>query len=111
MTTPTTCLTHIIGLKVIAVSVFSDGLSIRFHEGTQLIVYNQCKLTGAERLPFEIDAAFLEKRVLSVDESKTVVAIIFEGALSLDVDMSDSGYRGPEAMQLTVPGMPIVIWS
>ncbi len=101
-------LSVICGLKV-ADAVLAEGdAGISFENGISLAIYNRYELVGfvlsdVQRLIGNI--------VTHVDEGADTTTIRFENNWALQIDMRDEAYTGPEAMQLRVPGEPIVIWN
>lgn len=51
------------------------------------------------------------KKVVHVDEDDDSVRIELEGGQIIEIDLSDEGYNGPEAMVLTVPDQPTFVWN
>lgn len=51
------------------------------------------------------------KELVSVSESEQEIDFVFEGLAKVRIDMSPDGFNGPEAMQLSRPGFPRVIWN
>lgn len=98
----------ICGLKI-ADAVLTEGdVGISFEGGISLAIYNRCELTGF----FLSDAQrLIGVLVTHIDESADTITISFGNSWGLRVDMRDDAYTGPEAMQLCVPGEPIVIWN
>ncbi|MFA6094294.1 MAG: hypothetical protein WC757_00155 [Candidatus Paceibacterota bacterium] len=101
-------LSVICGLKI-EDAVFADGdTGISFENRISLAIYNRYELVGfvlgdIQRLIGNI--------VTYVDEGVDTITIRFENNWALRIDMRDEAYMGPEAMQLRVPGEPIVIWN
>lgn len=88
-----------------------DGITtIRTLDGWELHIYNAARLHCAGIVE---PLAQPPRRLRLVDyrfDHKTMVAQ-FSGGVSLTVDVSDSGYSGPEAMQLNCPDGTTVIWN
>ena len=101
-------LSVICGLKV-ADAVFAEGdAGIKFENGISLVIYNRYELVGF----VSSDAQYLLGiNVTAVDVGADTLTIRFENNWALRVDMRDEAYTVPEAMQLRVPGEPIVIWN
>lgn len=76
--------------------------------GVILAIYNSYKLDN----PKNIDTlGLVGARIISVREESTSATLKFDSRVKVVVDLSDDGYSSPEAMQLIVPGMPIVVWN
>lgn len=98
----------ICGLKVENAVLAENDAGIGFENGISLAIYNRYELVG-----FILSDAqqLIGNTVTHVDESAGTITIGFENNWALRVDMRDEAYTGPEAMQLCVPGKPIVIWN
>jgi hypothetical protein len=96
-------LAAICGLKVIDAELTQGDAGLRFENGTNLNIYNRFKLSG--------DEALEGKTVTDVDEGQTEITIKLTGGSNIRIDMRDDAYTGPEAMQLRMPGQPIVVWN
>jgi len=83
-------------------------LEIEFERGIGLAIFNSCSLRGlGDGEVEELGGA----AVRSVSETKDSARIVFSGERSIDIDLRDEAFRGPEAMQLTIPGEPLVVWN
>lgn len=101
-------LNAICGLRVTD-AVFAEGdAGIIFENGISLTVYNRYVLEG---LVLRDSQLLIDKIVTHVDEEMDFITIRFDNNCALRIDMRDEAYTGPEAMQLRVPGEPIVVWS
>ena len=84
------------------------ALEIEFERGVGLSVYNACTVSGlAEGRIEELAGATVER----VTESKESAQIVFTDGRVVQVDLRDEAFNGPEAMVLTVPGEPTVVWN
>ncbi len=98
----------ICGLKIVDAVLAIGDAGISFENGISLAIYNQFALLGITMT----DARLLIGKVVSnVDEDKYTITIKLENDLSIQIDMRDEAYTGPEAIQLCIPGEPIVIWN
>lgn len=103
-----TKLKEICGLFIVDVILIQGGAGFSFENGANLAIYNTFKLVGLQ----QSDAPMLiGKVVINVDENEEFILIKFEDNLAICVDMRNDAYNGPEAMQLRMPGEPIVIWN
>jgi len=85
-----------------------NSVGLHFEAGIRLIIYNKYALSG----PIYDDGTIvIGSTVNQIDECSEFITICFEDASSIKIDMRDEAYSGPEAMQLNVPGEPIVIWN
>lgn len=101
-------LSVICGLKVVDAVLAEDGAGISFENGISLAIYNRYELVGFVLNDTQL---LIGNIVTHVEEGTDTTTIRFENNLALRIDMRDEAYTGPEAMQLRVPGEPIVIWN
>lgn len=101
-------LSVICGLQVADAVLVEGDAGIRFENGISLAIYNRYELVGF----VSGDAPQLIGNIVTqVDEDADTTTIRFENNWALLIDLRDGAYTGPEAMQLRVPGEPIVIWN
>lgn len=100
-------LDKLVSLSVTEVIQVHDYVQLLFSDGTVLNIYNdyRCEPSGQDCL------AIKGQIILSVQETATSAEITAINEARVIVDLSDEAYSGPEAMQLCVPGKPIVIWN
>lgn len=98
----------ICGLKVADVVLTIGDAGVSFENGISLAIYNKIELMG-----FALGDAhiLIGKAVVDVEEGKHSITIKFENNFAIQIDMREEAYTGPEAIQLRVPGKPIVIWN
>ncbi|QOJ09051.1 MULTISPECIES: hypothetical protein [Nitrosomonas] len=96
------------GLRVVDAVLAENGAGIIFENGINLAIYNKYELIG---FSFTETQQLIGHFVTHVDEDINTIMIRFENSWALQVDMQNDAYTGPEAMQLCVPGKPIVIWN
>ena len=98
----------ICGLKVVDAVFGIDEEGVSFENGTNLAIHNKFELVG-----FTLSDAhmLIGKAVVDVDEGEYTITIKFENNFAIQIDMREEAYTGPEAMELHVPGEPIVIWN
>ncbi len=71
-------------------------------------VFNACTVSGlSEDRIEELAGASVER----ISESKEAAQIRFTEGRVVHVDLRDEAFNGPEAMVLTVPGEPTVVWN
>lgn len=96
------------GLKVTNIELTSGDAGIRFDNGAVLIIYNKFSTKGVN----DLEVGQLEgKIVVKAEENNKLILIRFNDDSEIVVDMHDEAYTGPEALQLRIPGMPIIIWN
>jgi len=98
--------------KALTIACDEDGVRIKAADGWSLTIYNKFKFQnggGAEHG----DAIPARPRVelidYSVDHGELILTFTENHVLAVDV--TDDGYRGPEAMQLHGPDGTIMIWN
>jgi hypothetical protein len=101
-------LTAICGLKVVDAVLTIDDSGVSFENGISLAIYNKIELMGFTLVDAHI---LIGKAVVDVEEGKHAITIKFENNFAIQIDMREEAYAGPEAIQLRVPGKPIVIWN
>jgi hypothetical protein len=102
-------LQELVGLRVVKALFVVDYLQLFFEGGKCLSVYNKHRINtfdGGSENEQNLAGAALS----ALDENKIVIRFVFSNGLELSVDMTCDGYLGPEAMQLTRPGLPTVVW-
>jgi hypothetical protein len=102
-------LQELIGQRVVKALIVIDYLQVFFEDGKCLSVYNKYAINTSDgRSAEERD---LEDAILTaVHKDKVVIGLSFSEGLVLSIDMSFDGYLGPEAMQLSRPGLPTIVW-
>jgi hypothetical protein len=97
-----------VGFKIVDAILTAGDAGIAFENGISLAIYNEFCLTG-----FSGDEArrLIGNSVRHVDGNGEFISIYFEKGLSMQIDMRENSYAGPEAMQLRIPGKPTVIWN
>ena len=104
----------ILGLRILENRVVQsaiyveDYFQLHFGPGAVLTINNPINLTGpvAESL-----SSIRGLRISSIEESDEKAILRFGDGSSIDVDLRDEAYQGPEAMVLDVPGIPTLVWN
>lgn len=91
-----------------AATLETGDAGIELENGAQVAFYNLFEINAKQPLSAE---DLVGRTVIDVKESESSIEIVFEGDLSITVDMKDEAFTGPEAIQLLVPGESIVIWN
>jgi hypothetical protein len=95
----------LVGKVVTEATVVLDYVQLALGPETGLSIYNDYRLVPDARLP-----DLVGQKVIAIASTKNAVFIHFEG-LSLTIDLHDSAFHGPEAMQLHRTGHGPVIWT
>lgn len=96
------------GKIILHASKMHDYMQLVFEEGIGLNVYNDfCIQPGDEKKLQTLK----QKKLLSVQEMPTEIVLLLSDGLQLVIDMRDSAYNGPEALELTRQGEPTIVWN
>lgn len=95
------------GQVVSTAAEVEDYLQLHFRDGACLNIFNPFSLSGALSTAVE---ALAERSLTTVTERAESVTLRFDDGSTIVVDMRDEAYRGPEALELRVPGKSIVVW-
>lgn len=87
-----------------------DQISIETDDGWSLHIYNVVTLSGMEAIE-PSDGTLLRLVFEDFVQDATALSLWFRGGGLITVDLSDNGYCGPEAMQLSGPDGSTVIWN
>jgi len=85
-----------------------DYLQLHFELGAGLNIFNVVSLTGP--VAEDLDA-IQGKRLSSAEESDDKAILRFEDGSVVEIDLREEAFNGPEAMELRIPGEPIVVWN
>ncbi len=102
-------LQELVGRRVVNTKIVEDYLQVWFENGPCLNVYNKHRITapdGRSQSYGDLAGATLDAAV----RDREVIRLTFSNGFKLSIDMSEDGYLGPEAMQLTRPGLRTVVW-
>lgn len=94
------------GLAVSEARIVDDYLRLAFGERVRLSVFNVFRLT-----PMATVDVLVGKIVAEIEEAPTSIALRFLDGGEIVIDMSPTGYRGPEAIMLHRVGQPMVVWE
>ena len=83
-----------------------DYVQLLFEKDLSLNIYNVLRLCNDDDL-----RALNGATLLKVEEKPETLIFSFSHGKRLDVDLCDEAYNGPEALELTVPGQPTVVWN
>lgn len=98
----------LVGRTVIDVDLTPQDAGLLLDGQITLNIYNQFVVTGLARN----DARLLvEAKVMDVQETQDLMFLEFDAGVRIEVDLRDSAYTSPEAVQLRIPGRPIIVWN
>jgi hypothetical protein len=96
-------LNTLVGNQVSKSLAIEDYIQLFFENGDVLNIYN--------RYVLEPGSVTLEGRLLErVIETNNALTLEFVDQIKLVIDLKDSGYQGPEAIQLNRSNGQIIIW-
>ena len=103
-------LTDLIGLTVVDIDLpdgdFSAG--IRFENEAAIGIHNDYETRGFSRSSAQ---ELVGRSIKAVSEDSAHISITFDNDWRIEIDMSDEGYSGPEAVELHVPRKFPTIWN
>lgn len=102
----------IVGLKISYASFLDGVLTLVFGNCWTLGIYNSVTMTLDGKKLDTIDLEIIiEKSLTSTAETNLSFVMDLSNGASLVVDLSNEGFSGPEAMQLSGPDNLIMVWS
>lgn len=102
-------LQELVGSRVVKSEILEDDLAIWFQNGECLTVYNKFQITAADGSSGS-DRDLAGATLTQLNQDNTFLRLTFSNGVELAVDVSEDGYSGPEALQLTRPGLPSIVW-
>lgn len=102
-------LQELLGLRVVKAESLEDDLIVRFENGAFLTIYNKFQITGSDGSP-GTDRDLAGATLTELTEDDASLRLTFSNGVKLIIDMSEDGYSSPEALQLTRPGLPLIVW-
>jgi uncharacterized protein RhaS with RHS repeats len=93
---------------VMEADLMPEDAGLLFEGEIALNLYNRCIVTG--QIGSGTDA-IIGAKVIKVTETAERAIFEFDSGVRIEVDLTDDAYTSPEAMQLRVPGSPILIWN
>jgi hypothetical protein len=75
-----------------------------FEDGSLLSVYNQYNMSADKD-------ELVGKRIMSIEETDTHIRLNIESDKYIYVDLSDSAYYGPEALQFNTKDGVVIVWN
>jgi hypothetical protein len=98
----------IVGRRVVAVDLTPQDAGLQFEGGGTLNIYNRYSVFGLADGDAEV---LVGAKITSVVENTYRVVFEFDSSVRVEVDLTDDAFTSPEAMQLRIPGKPILIWN
>lgn len=96
---------RLVGQHVSSVSQTHAGLSLLFEEGGRLTILNPWTLNDGG--PSRLAGCAL----MSISDEGKTLSFKFIGDVALTVDLHEEVWTGPEAVVLSLPGGPIIVWN
>jgi hypothetical protein len=94
------------GMVIENVLKIHDYVQILFEKDIVLSIYNEYKLSYNDNIGF-----LKGTKLARVEESPNRIILYFSNGISLDINLHDEAYNGPEALELYIPGRPAVVWN
>ncbi|WP_340523102.1 hypothetical protein [Cupriavidus necator] len=101
-------LTVLIGRAIKGADLTPQAGGLLFDGEITLNIYNRYSLVGVKGADVQ---ELIGTKVLDVEEANDHVTLILSCSAKIEIDLADDAYSCPEAMQLRVPGEPIVVWN
>jgi hypothetical protein len=95
------------GLDLKGLDLLEIPLNIVFIDYT-LFIYNKWTLINA---PIKSIESLLGIMVNTITEARQILEFHFDNDSVLQIDLSDNGYVGPEAMSLHGPNHLLIVWN
>lgn len=102
-------LQELVGLQLVRSECVEDYRQLWFQNGECLNVYNEHQIADSSHNS-KCDDDLIGATLTAVHEDGTLIRLTFSNALEVSIDMREDAYLGPEALELSRPGMPIVVW-
>jgi hypothetical protein len=94
------------GMAVTDVLKVHGYVQLLFEKDISLNIYNELRLCNGDDL-----RALNGTMLLTVEEKQETLILYFSNGKRLDINLCDTAYSGPEALELNVPGQPTVVWN
>ncbi|MGN7836768.1 hypothetical protein [Stenotrophomonas sp. 22385] len=104
MSDPSLDLLHAFKGKTVTLARLEDQIALSTDDGWSLHIYNRASFEHSLQ-----NSILLNLKGCTIDG--TTMTLAFDDGSALQVDLSDSGYDGPEAMQLNGPDGSVIIWN
>jgi hypothetical protein len=98
----------LVGRSLRSVVQIHDYSQLYFDHGAVLNIYNTFSVVGTSGDGVE---GLVGTVVGKVVEDREKAVLTFGTGAQISIDLRDAAYRGPEAMELIVPGEPTVVWN
>jgi len=98
----------LIGRTVIDADLTQQDAGLLFDGKISLNIYNNFVVEG---FTANDTKQLVGAKVTNVNETQDAVTLEFNTGVQIAIDLRDCAYTCPEAMQLRVPGCPIMIWN
>lgn len=102
-------LQELVGLGVVKSELAEEDLIVWFWNGACLTVYNKFQITASDGNA-GTDRDLAGATLTGLRKENASLLLTFSNNAKLIIDMSDDGYSGPEALQLTRPDLPSIVW-
>lgn len=106
-------LDDLIGLRITSHEPVEDYVQFIFNAGAAILtVYNPYEIRGPEPASGQSIISVVGRHVLAgATVPGVVVELKLDGGWSIEIDIRDEAYSGPEAIVLHRPGSSTVVWT
>jgi hypothetical protein len=97
-------LKELCGSSVTSISEQDDYLQIVFSDHECVNVFNQYSLSGVR------PALGFPLKVIDVEESQSGIVLKLSDDVTVNIDLTDDAFRGPEAIQWNRENGDVIVW-
>lgn len=98
----------ITNLKVLCIDLTQGDAGLFFENGACLSIYNDFYLKNIKEGE---KGKIIGSHIEHIEELDKTIILRLENNIEIIIKMDDDSYSGPEAMQLTLPNAPTIIWN
>lgn len=97
---------ELVNNKLVSIEIIYDHLALKFSSGNSVVINNNFDIN------FDGLVKLLNKKLLRVIDVEQRFQFFFENDCLITVDMTDSGYNCPEALEIFIKKYnELVVWS
>lgn len=82
----------------------SASLGLLFDNGSKLSIYNDYKISIGDQI------SLTGKKLVGFKDAEIEITLTFED-IELSINLENSAWKGPEAIELLLPNNEIVVWN
>lgn len=95
-------------LRVSGIDLTQGDAGLFFENGACLSIYNSFYLKNINE---EEKGKIVGSYIKNVEQLEKLIILHLENNVDIIIKMDNDAYNGPEAMQLTSPNAPTIIWN